>query len=307
VAGLTACGGPPPIAVSPPLTVPFGDYGPRSLTITPDGARVLVDNGSEIEVLDTATNARLGAYGESSTWKPVLAPDGKRLYFTTSLGLEAIDLVSGLILEPSRPGVDGSIQLVAVTADGQRFFGYAPGPSPALSEVNLTSGAVRTIAPLPDGSSSVVVTPDGSRAYATSQAMSGLGQPLKIIDTATGRTSDVPDAGGTLDIALGPDGHTVYAIGYSAALVIDAASGTITRRVPISLFGDFVVSPDRRHLFVAEVSPPSVRVFDMDAGAVVATVPIPETPMDLAVTPDGRRLYVASGGGLTIVNLAPPE
>lgn len=310
-AGLTGCESSATIAVSAPLTLPVGDHGASAVAVTPDGARVLVSTSSRMEVFDAGTNSRLGTYGLPATSKPVVTADGKHAYVTTGLGLEMIDLRSGLAADPllPHPDVEAVYALAAVTGDGRRVFGFGPGPAPVLAEFDVATRKVRPIGPLPSGVPSIALLPDASRAYVAGDSTTGdVDVPVRVIDLATGAVSELPDTGGTLDVALGPDGRTVYAIGFSAALAIDTVSGTVTRRQPVSLLsGDFAVSPDGRYLFVARVVENTVDVFDMDAGQVVASVPVPDQPRGLALTPDGRRLYVASPAGLTIVNLAPPD
>jgi YVTN family beta-propeller protein len=149
----------------------------------------------------------------------------------------------------------------------------------------------------------VLATPDGGRVYVVAGlTVGGISNPLQVVDVATGAASPVPGTEGTLAVALSPDGRSVYATGYSNVVVLDAATGAVTRTVPASvLSGQFVVSPSGRHLYIANATGNAVEVFDMDDGGVVGRVPVGAQPTDIALAPDGSRLYVVSEAGLTVV------
>jgi YVTN family beta-propeller protein len=51
------------------------------------------------------------------------------------------------------------------------------------------------------------------------------------------------------------------------------------------------LSPDGRWAYTAD-SDPSVSVIDVDSRVARARIPLPATPGSVAVTPDGRRLYM---------------
>jgi YVTN family beta-propeller protein len=65
-----------------------------------------------------------------------------------------------------------------------------------------------------------------------------------------------------------------------------------------------VVAPDGRHAYVTHGSG-SVSVIDTGSGTVESTIPVDGSAMGVTVSPDGRRLYVASWGGpaVSVVDL----
>lgn len=302
----TAAGAPAEaFAVGAPVTLSVGE-NPRHVVPTPDGSRVLVLVGGGLAVLDAGSTALLGTITISSAFGSslVLAPGGERAYVGSTDGVTPVDLTTHLIGDPfgGRPdGVTPSID--TISADGSRLFGLDYGTEPELVIIDVTTGTARRI-PLPPGAGPdrFVVTPDGSRAYVAVQGSGGTTEPLHVVDLATGRATPVAGTAGTLDAAITPDGRSVHAIGYSAAVVLDAATATVTRTVPTSLLsGDFVVSPGGRYLFVVDVLADGVEVHDMDTGGAVATIAIGEQPGAIALAPDGSALYVTSGAGLTVV------
>ena len=295
-----------PFALGVPVTVPVGE-GPTAVAATPDGRRVLVLARAGLVAVDAGTSAVLGTVTLSlGVSTMLLDPGGTRAYVRSPDGIEPIDLTTGLIGDPIVPeGEDVPYALGTISPDGTRLSGVIYGPEYALGLVDLATGTARRV-PLPPGTGpgegGVLVPPDGSRAYVVHVLTSGITEPLQVVDIATGTTTPVPDTGGTLSLALSPDGRSVHAIGYSQALVLDAATGAVTRSVPTSLLsGQFVVSPGGRYLYIVDVTGDAVEVFDMHAGEVVGSVPVGAQPVDLALAPDGTRLYVVSDAGLTVV------
>ena len=58
--------------------------------------------------------------------------------------------------------------------------------------------------------------------------------------------------------------------------------------------------------YVGNFKDDTVSVIDLDAVAVVATLPVAAGPHGMAVTPDGRKVYVAGDGAstLTVIDAA---
>lgn len=296
--------GPPsePVALGTPVVVQVGD-NPQAVAPTPDGRRVIVVSQAGLTVLDASTNTVIGTIALRAWYGSLLiAPDGERAYVASPLGVDPIDLTTGLI-QDTVGGEGGLSSVEAVSPDGARLLGVIQDAQPAIGLVDVAAGTTRRIPlPSPPNPEAVVVAPDGNRVYAVLSSSSGVTDPLQVIDVATGVATPVPDTAGTLSLALSPDGRSVHAIGYSKAVVLDAATGTVTRSVPTGLLsGQFVASPDGRHLYVVDVLDDGIRVFDMDSGTVVATIPLGTQPRALALAPDGSRLYVVSESGLSVV------
>jgi DNA-binding beta-propeller fold protein YncE len=298
-----------PFRLGAPVTVSVGE-SPQAVAPTPDGRRVLVLDQTGLVVLDAGPSTVLGTISLRSGYGGlVLAPGGERAYVRSTEGIEPVDLTTGLIgdvLGGDADAIPDSID--AISPDGARLSGTIYETEPALGLVDLASGTARRI-PLPLGASpdELVVTPDGSRAYVAVRSLTvgSIADPLQVVDVATSGATPVPDTEGTLSVALSADGRSVHAIGYSQAVVLDAATGAVTRSVPMSLLsGQFVVSRSGRYLYIVDVTGNGVEVFDMDSGGVVANVAIGAQPRDLALAPDGSRLYVVSDAGLTVVPVA---
>ncbi len=53
--------------------------------------------------------------------------------------------------------------------------------------------------------------------------------------------------------------------------------------------------PDGKHVFVSAGGAGTVQVLDTATNAIVAEVPVGKRPWNMALTPDGAKLYVACG------------
>jgi YVTN family beta-propeller protein len=118
----------------------------------------------------------------------------------------------------------------------------------------------------------VAVAPDGTRAYVTMSDLSGAG-PAK-----------------------------------GAVAVIDTSTNTLTATIAVGILPTgLVVAPDSRHVYVSSLQPGGgvVSVIDTTTNAVVDSIAVSEPtklPLGVAITPDGRQLYVVAESGDVIGN-----
>lgn len=131
----------------------------------------------------------------------------------------------------------------------------APAPAaPGPAAAMPTVDATIRIGATP---SFVAVAPDGARAYVAN----GDAQNITVLDTANNRTiSTIPIATGPPQfLTFAPDGRTLY-------ITVSNTQGTIH----------------------------AIDVLDVASNTVTATIPQSGMPLRPAVTPDGRRLFVAN-------------
>ena len=177
---------------------------------------------------------------------------------------------------------------------------YVPNQqSGSLLVLDPSTGATVGSVPV-DSPFSVVVTPDGSRAY-----VSGTLSGVHVVDTAANEivaTIPVP----AFALAISPDGSRVYAAGatsFSAGevWVIDTSTNAVIGApAPVAGFPLYAtVSPDGTKLFVSGAlgflgsseTSGVVSVFNAQTLAPLASIPLDDLPFGLAAT--STRLYVA--------------
>jgi DNA-binding beta-propeller fold protein YncE len=207
---------------------------------------------------------------------------------------------------------------VAISPDATSVY-VADGGSEMISQYDVGPGGVltpKTPATVPAGKEpeSIAVNPDGRSVYVTNHQ----GESISQYDVgAGGRLSPktpamVATTGSTPGgIALSPDGKSAYVadskgfvlqfgIGSGGSLSALAPAKVAAGTAPIAV----AISPDGHSAYVAnftggEVNG-SVSQYDVGAGGLLsakapATVPVAPKPVGIAVSPDGRSVYVTGG------------
>jgi YVTN family beta-propeller protein len=193
--------------------------------------------------------------------------------------------------------------LVAITPDGQTVFvsNAAGGTVSVIS--TATNTVVQTLTVSSPGG--LAVSPDGTQLYVASAS-----DGVYIIDSSTFATLNVLNPGGSpFDIRFTADGVSAYVLNWTGVAFlyqIDTASQTIPR-TNIGL-GDFrgfpqglAITPDAATLYVTNAKNYVIAINVADGSLkkkiVIFSKSVPgneRTLGDLAVTPDGKFLYVAN-------------
>lgn len=211
--------------------------GPRSVAITPNGKTLVVGNiDGTVDFVDVATKKITGTVRIASA-SPVtdiaIAPDGK------SAWIAATD--------------------------------YGRGTSLGVAQIDLTTGN-RKSTNVPDFGGSrgnIVLSPDGTKAYAVVGSLSDSSNPIAVIDTTAGKVTRT----------LGGDFNGFWGVSFS----------------------DLAVSPDGKYLFAkwysADAAENQLGVIDTASGRLVASMDA--EGFGIAVRPDGNRVYLGSSSSYT--------
>ncbi|MBA2322411.1 MAG: hypothetical protein H0V89_14800 [Deltaproteobacteria bacterium] len=297
---------PDPAGPVTPTVVSLGEEASLEADIgfSPSGDRVYVSSEQGVVVLETATSAPIGTIAtEQGIGDLVVDPTGTRAAFPTVDGIEVLDLTTNLVVDvfPSEIVYD----LLGFTADGSSLIasiGGSDGGGANLSRVDLTTGRITTLAPAVNDPS-LALTGDGTTAYVGGQ-IAASGSAVTAVDTTTGATTPVAGTDGISTLAMGLDGRTLYGIGALSRVVVDTADNSIvTEGQGAPNAGLLAASPTGAHLFAPDRIDGTLSVVTADDGEVVETLPTGEYPGAIALAPDGRRLYVASRGGLSVLDV----
>jgi YVTN family beta-propeller protein len=158
---------------------------------------------------------------------------------------------------------------------------------------------------VPGPTESIVVSPDGERAYVTHFEFLPRPGGLLVIDLASQKViAEVPlERGGFHDLAISPDGKHAYVTSGKVVSVVDTSTNTVEATVPIDVgFPTWIaITPNGKQAYVGNVdfsAPPGkeqlpISVIDTTLKKVVATIPVAANAM--AIAPDGKAYATEIG------------
>jgi len=198
----------------------------------------------------------------------------------------------------------GPIGGIAVTADGSRLLAANYGDD-TVSIVDTASGTIVSTVFRADEPFSIAAGPAGTaRAYVTGGSMAL--DAVLAIDVATAEvTGCYPVAMDIGDLVADPMDSRVYVTRTGSAGVAVLALDATLRPVgtvavagsPAATAAGLRISPDGRRLYAAVRQPAGdiVAVLDRNLN-IVDVIKVGSTIIDVAVSPDGTRLFVAACG-----------
>jgi len=125
---------------------------------------------------------------------------------------------------------------------------------------------------------------------------------VSVIDTAENAVianAALGGAGGSWGVAVHPSGTRAYIGWFKGVSVIEATTNSVIATIGGGEGFGLAINPEGTRLFVTDrySVPYRVRVVDTASNSVVASIPIAFQPTGVAVSPDGRYVYVATQGG----------
>ncbi|MCC6284118.1 MAG: YncE family protein [Phycisphaerales bacterium] len=215
--------------------------------------------------------------------------------------------LSGLVPVGLRP------MTAALTPDGSKAV-VANADSFFSTVIDMGTGTGTNV-PMGRRGSIALVSPDGQYGYVPVVAD---GDGINRIDLTTNTlagpkvfTGDMGSLGVDLSqVALSPDGTVIALAGsFSDVLsLVDTGTWTLIKHVPV---GDFpfglTFSADGSRIYVTNAFNDTISVVSNAGGAsaVLSTLAAPDLPTNIAILPDGTRLYVqniGSGAGLRVLD-----
>jgi len=199
-----------------------------------------------------------------------------------------------LIRSPGNPWRDFPDAL-AMSPDGRTLYVgdlNAPAANGAVAALDLATGRLGRPVGVIGPAFGLVITPDGRTMFASD------GDTITPVGVAAGtarrpvQTGIDPSNDGQL--LMSRDGRTLYISGDTRIRRYDIAVGRFGTDIPADDPAAMLLSRDGKTLWYASGSGQVVAV-DLSTGAVRARIPMGEYTPSLAMTPDGRTLYVAVG------------
>jgi DNA-binding beta-propeller fold protein YncE len=191
------------------------------------------------------------------------------------------------------------------------------GCSTAVAAGSLLPG-IHPVAALAPGSPAGVIDAAGGR-WVFASVTSGKKGAVAVFAASPGslrlvRAVPLPAAAGAFGMAMTRDGRLLLVADYSATVVLRVSALEQGRGNPVAGLltdagsGQFevAVSADDQYVYVADETSGGLSVFDLAravrdgfaaAGVAIGIVPLAPGAVDVAVSPDGSRLYVTTLGG----------
>jgi YVTN family beta-propeller protein len=262
--------------------------GPLAIARTPDGAHLVVANGG---------------YDHHS--------------------LMLVDAHTGQVLQTLAgiPDAEGSLYVgLVISSDGKRVFA-SDGTNDAIRTFTLGRGKLVEGEPiyLPAGTwpAGLALTEDGRRLVVAGN----LSDQVLLVDLAASEVSATGAVGHLpYGVAISRDGKRVFVSNWGAntVSVVDSGSGKLQAAIEVGMHPSAILaSPARDEIYVADTDSDEITVIDGRTSKVLRTVslrpwpgaPAGASPNALALSPDGRTLYVANAGDndVAVVRLADHE
>lgn len=137
----------------------------------------------------------------------------------------------------------------------------------------------------------VDVEPPGV-GYAVYVLDSQIGAAL-VFDSESHLIFDYLPLRGPTGIRISKDERRIYISEAFGLFVLDEKHEVLFS-VPTRSQGRIVLSPDERLAYVTEQAQNRLLVVDLAAETAIDTIPVGQTPIDLEITPDGKKLYVVN-------------
>jgi YVTN family beta-propeller protein len=192
---------------------------------------------------------------------------------------------------PARPASSRGMLLVANQFDH------------TLGIVHLDSGKLVGKAGVDINGHEVAVAPDHRLGYVPIYGNSGVGKPgtdgstVEVVDLNSARALQVIDLGKSVRphcAKFGPDGRLYASAELARAIyIVDPAARKVVGEAPTGADEShmFVLSPDGRRAYTANVGPGSVSVVDLENRKLVTVIPVAKRVQRISISPDGKYVF----------------
>ncbi len=232
---------------------------PKGIAITPDGAEVwatILDGPPSIEIFDTQTRSRTGG----------------------------VDL-----------GAHGAVEVV-FSADGSHAYASQMETARVFEIDTSTREGVRTLETGSAWSKVVELAPDGSAAYVANWS----GNDVSVIDLGTGELERrIPVARTPRGLHASADGGSLFVAGFAQGDLqrIDLASGDVTTVFSSGgAMRHIVGDAERGVLFASDMARDRIWLHDLATDQTNEFADTDEKPNTIALSPDGKVLFVSCRG-----------
>ncbi|MFO0807749.1 MAG: WD40 repeat domain-containing protein [Gemmataceae bacterium] len=279
-----------------------------SVAQSADGSTLALVRNHELKLWDLDADREVRSFGAMVAGPFALSPDGKRLARAVGYSIALWETATGRRLPADRE-IDGDVGVIGFGPTGEAYIRHATGVR--VWDVGPAGRRRGERTRVPDGQV-VALSPDGRTAVQGGYWYQG--RP-RLTDMATGNEKvrlDTTENEGVLHAAFHPDGRHLVAVdtGGRTLSLWDVTTGRRVRKFeghedPVDAIA---IAPDGKRMvtsgsprayirtpFKGYVGDPGMRVWDIDTGAQLPS--IPGRAGTLAYSPDGTLLAAGDGNG----------
>lgn len=260
---------------------------------------------SGVTPVDTVTGATLtpiplGGYPQAI----VITPDGSRAFVLAGGESPAVTVIStrtGTVLTTIPvPGPYGMTFMIGITPDGKTVYATL-----GTTIVPIRAADYKVLKPIVTGvaATGLVFTPNGQKLYVPS--WNGEVVPISTVTNTAGAPIVLGPDGQTVNIAMAPNGRTLYAASGSTLTPISTATDQAGQPVSFAeQVADVVIGKDGRTAYVSNLGtyggPGTLYPVSLVTRKILAPISLPGVASSMLLTPDGQKLYVAEQLAYTV-------
>lgn len=175
----------------------------------------------------------------------------------------------------------------------------------AINVYDVSTYALVASVPGSGGMYPTTASPDGSTVFATDFGTS----TVSFIDTDSNTITDTLPVGfSPTSACISPNGLALYVSNFNgdSVSVVDTSSRSVTATIslPVPNPVNCVVAPNGQTLYVTHDPQATVTEISTANNSIIGSITVGAYPYGIAISPDGKSLYVTNNGGLDIVSTA---